>query len=159
MPCLRSPASQRTACLLLSPESVTLTLNLLPGDYAVCTLAPGAQAGVPARSDLWSLTRTADEFSLVCRESEVPVAALKAETGWRALRFQGPFDFVLTGILASVTTPLAQAGIGIFALSTFDTDYVLVKAAQLEAALAALRAAGHQIRLFPDQFESLCDTI
>jgi hypothetical protein len=70
---------------------------------------------------------------------------VKAEPGWRALKLRGPFPFSATGILASVLSPLAEAEVPIFAVSTFDTDYVLVPEARLEKAVAALRAAGHTV--------------
>ena len=121
-------------------------LNLLPGDYAVCQLRAGASLQVPAQAELWSLTRTAAEHSLVCAERDVPPdGVLKIEPGWRAFMLRGPFDFALTGILASVLNPLAAAGVGIFALSTFDTDYLLVKADRLDEAITALQRAGHEV--------------
>lgn len=120
-----------------------LTLSVLPGRYAVSQLPQGAPLPVPA-GVLWSLTRTPDELSLVCAEEHVPGGA-KAAGGWAAFKLHGPFPFDLTGILTSVLEPLRDAEIGIFALSTFDTDYVLVKAAHLPEALTALRAAGHML--------------
>lgn len=122
------------------------TLSLLPDRYAVCQLE--ADAELPA----WALTgplsctvRTPEELSVVCLESAVPVAGVLAERGWRALKLQGPFPFEMTGVLASVLAPLAAAGVGIFALSTYNTDYVLVKQDQLAAALEALQEAGHTV--------------
>ena len=91
-----------------------------------------------------SVTRTAGEISVVCEESLVPAGILK-ETGFRAWEFEGPFPFGLTGILDSVLHPLAQASIGIFAMSTYDTDYVLVKAEDLERSIAILRQCGHRM--------------
>ena len=123
-----------------------LTLSVLPNSYAVCRLQPGAP--VPAwasRGEFWSVVRTKDELSIVCDESSVPVDQSR-EGGWRLLKLEGPFAFTLTGILASVAQPLAEAGVSIFALSTFDTDYVLVKAAQLETARQALHLYGHTVR-------------
>jgi hypothetical protein len=98
--------------------------------------------------EFFSVSRTADELSIVCAESQVPAGPL-AERGWRALRVVGKLDFGLTGILASLAVPLAKAGVSIFALSTFDTDYVLVKGASLGAAASALRGAGHEITGLP----------
>ncbi len=89
-----------------------------------------------------SLTRTADETSVVCAQDAVP-ANVAAEPGWRALKLLGPFDFGEVGILAAVASPLADAGVPIFAVSTFDTDYVLVKQDRLPDAIRALEAAGH----------------
>jgi hypothetical protein len=90
------------------------------------------------------VTRTADELSIVCDEAAPPDGP-RVERGWRAFKFGGPFPFEATGILASVAAPLAAAGVGIFALSTFDTDYVMVKEAQLDPAVRSLRAAGHEL--------------
>lgn len=123
-----------------------LTLKTLAGNLAVCRLEPGA--ALPAwafgHGPLCSVTRTPEELSVVCGEQAVP-AGIRCERGWRALKVQGPLDFGLTGILNALSAPLAQAGISIFAVSTFDTDYLMVREAHLEAALAALRAAGHTI--------------
>ena len=91
-----------------------------------------------------SVTRTAAELSIVAPSAAVP-PEVRAERDWRALRVAGPLDFALTGILASLAAPLADAGVSIFALSTYDTDYVLVRHPQLDVALAALRAAGHTV--------------
>lgn len=124
-----------------------MNLSLLEGRFAVCRLP--LDAPVPAfaqqTSDFISITRTRQEFSLVCREELAP-ANCSQETGWRVLEVQGPLDFGLVGILASLTQPLAQAGISLFAVSTFDTDYLLVKETKLEEALRTLEAAGHSVR-------------
>lgn len=96
-----------------------------------------------------SLTRRAEEVSLVTVEEAVPrgeAVAVRSQGGWRLLELEGPFDFGLTGILLSVAAPLAEAGVGIFAVSTFDTDVVMVQEEQLERALAALQGAGHVVR-------------
>ena len=91
-----------------------------------------------------SVTRTPDELSIVCSEASVPPTA-RAQRGWRALEVQGPLDFSLTGVLAALTAPLAQARISIFALSTYDTDYLLVPGEDLARACATLTAAGHTV--------------
>jgi hypothetical protein len=101
---------------------------------------------VPAAStSIWSLTRTEAELSLVCAAQLAPQDAV-VENGWSALVVDGPLDFGLTGILASIAGPLADAQISIFALSTYDTDYVLVKTDQADAAVRTLEAAGHTVR-------------
>ena len=120
-------------------------VEILPGEFAICRLP--ASAPLPARagdSSFLSITRTTDELSIICPAGEIPADA-KHERGWRVLKLRGPFPFTETGILASILTPLADAKIGILAVSTFDTDYVLVKAAQLDAAATALREAGHKL--------------
>jgi hypothetical protein len=88
--------------------------------------------------------RRGDELSLVCREERVPGGAL-AERGWAALEVAGPMDLALTGVLAGLAAPLADAGVPVFALATYDTDVVLVPGARLEQAVAALRGAGHDV--------------
>lgn len=122
-----------------------LTLELLVGHLAICRIAPGE--GIPgwARgAGLYSITCTADEVSVVCDEADVP-GDVRSEPGWRALKVRGPLDFALTGILASIAAPLADAGVSIFAVSTFDTDYVLIREEALERAMGALAAAGHTV--------------
>lgn len=119
---------------------------LLPDDYAVCRLAAGAP--LPPELDnvkgVVSFTRTPDEVSVICETAHAPPGAA-INTPWRCLRVAGPVDLALTGILASLVNPLAEARVNIFAFSTFDTDYVLVPAVRLTEALAALAAAGHRI--------------
>ncbi|WP_412070354.1 ACT domain-containing protein [Rubrivirga sp. IMCC43871] len=122
-----------------------MTLDLLPGRLAVCRLTPDAPlADWMATGAVSSITRTPAELSVVCAESAVPPDAV-AERGWRVLAVRGPLDFALTGILAGLATPLAEAGVSIFALSTYDTDVLLVRDRQLGEAVAALRAAGHEV--------------
>jgi hypothetical protein len=125
-----------------------LTLLVLPGELAVVRLPPDAHvppwAFSPVPGSIWSMTRTDEELSLVRAAEAVPSDA-RAERGWRALRVAGTIDFALTGVLASVLAPLGEAAISIFAVSTYDTDYVLVRAHALPAAVDALRAAGHQV--------------
>jgi hypothetical protein len=127
-----------------------LRLALLPGELTLCRLA--ADAPLPA----WALdaldtpapfacvARTADELSIVCAAAPVPAAVDGVVArGWRALRVDGPLDLALVGIMARLAVPLADAGVSIFPVATHDTDYVLVRETQLDAAVAALRAAGH----------------
>jgi hypothetical protein len=124
-----------------------MRLDLLRGEFAIARL--GAADRVPewARSvDFVSITRTSDELSIVCESSRVP-ERVRAERGWRVLKIEGPLEFSMVGVLASIAGPLAGAGISIFAISTFDTDYVLVGAEKLAAAITALQAAGHQVQV------------
>ena len=120
------------------------TFSLHPGEWAILKLPPDAPVPdwtlLPA--SFLSITRTADELSIVAPASGIP-AGISAERGWTLLQLKGPFAFDQTGILASIATPLAEASVGIFALSTFDTDYLLVKTSQIPLALSALHAAGH----------------
>jgi hypothetical protein len=110
-------------------------LTLLPGELAVERHPPDAP--LPDRGGhgpLWSVTRTARELSVV-RPGE----------GWRAFEVEGPLDHALTGVLASIATPLAEAGVPIFAIATYDTDYVLVPAGRVDDATAALSGAGFSV--------------
>lgn len=123
----------------------TRTLTLLPDTFAVCR--SDADAAVPAwaTGSFFSITRTADELSIVCLQSLVP-DGIRCERDWRCFQLAGPIPFTTVGVLASLVTPLAEAGISVFAISTFDTDYVLVKAADLERAINAWRQCGHNVR-------------
>ena len=87
---------------------------------------------------------TADETSVVCELASVP-DGVTSEAGWRVFKVAGPIEFGLTGVLLSIAKPLADAGIGIFAVSTFDTDYVLVKGTSLDSAVVALTEFGHTV--------------
>ncbi|WP_029896549.1 ACT domain-containing protein [Desulfohalovibrio reitneri] len=119
-----------------------MRIRHIPGRYAVCRLdTDAAVPEKPAGASLWSATRTKDELSLVCPEEYAPAGA-RVEDGFAALMVEGPLDFSLTGVLASLAEPLARAGVSIFCLSTFDTDWLLVPAARLETARDALRGAG-----------------
>ncbi|MER7276762.1 ACT domain-containing protein [Dactylosporangium sp. NPDC000244] len=127
-----------------------LDLALLPGDYAICRLPAGsampagfAEAAMSGDAVL-SVTWTPEEVSILCPADRVPPGAT-VETPWRCLRVAGPVQLALTGILASIISPLADARVNIFAFSTFDTDYLLVPAVRLNEALAALGAAGHRV--------------
>jgi len=122
-----------------------LRLLRVAGTFAVCKLA--ATSPIPSwatRGDLFSVTRTSDELSVVCRQELVPDGAL-CERDWHCLRVAGAMPFTLVGVLAALTTPVANAGVGVFAVSTFDTDYLFIKADDLSKAVAALRAAGHEV--------------
>jgi hypothetical protein len=125
-----------------------IQLRLLPDRLAVCRLPAGSPAPQWATEQdagsLRSVTWSPDETSIVCAESAVP-GDLRAERGWLALMVLGPLDFSLTGVLAALSQPLASAGISIFALSTYDTDYLLVREAALGAAVEVLEAAGHEV--------------
>lgn len=94
---------------------------------------------------LASVTVTREEISIVCREERAPRQA-QAEMGWRVLKVASPLDFTLTGVLQSLTAPLARAQVSVFTLSTYDTDYILVPSRQLRRGIEALEACGHEIR-------------
>lgn len=127
-------------------KSHRLNLSLLAPEFAIIRLPPDAP--VPAWADggsFCSITRTAEELSVVCEAALVPQAA-KHTPGWRALKFHGPFDFSETGVLASVVAPLAAAGISVFVISTYDTDYLLLRQGEFARALSILRDAGHTVQ-------------
>ena len=124
--------------------AVRRRLLVLEGRFAVCRLAPDAPWPPSLPGPLVSVTRSADELSIVCPSAHAPRGA-RVEDGWRALKLQGPIPFEEIGVLSLLAAALAGAGLSVFALSTFDTDYVLVKEAFLARALAALRAARYSV--------------
>jgi uncharacterized protein len=121
-----------------------LRISILPSRLAVCRLAPHAEPPSWVRGAFTSVTRTADELSIVCDDDAVP-ADVKAERGWRAMKVEGPIPFEMTGVAAALVAPLAAAKISVFLLATFDTDYLLLKEEVLDAATGILRGAGHDI--------------
>jgi hypothetical protein len=122
-----------------------LELTLLAECFAISRLA--ADAPIPewaTQGVFFSVTRTGDELSLVTEFSRVP-PGVQSQPGWGVLKVHGPFVLSEIGVLASLTAPLAEAKISLFAVSTFDTDYLLVASETLSAAVAALERAGHRI--------------
>jgi hypothetical protein len=129
----------------MSKSERSFDLTVLPGAFAIVRLA--ADTPLPrwaARGEFFSVTRTSDEVSVVCLADQVP-SGIASETGWRAVKVTGPFALSEIGVLAAVAAPLAEAKVSLFAISTFDTDYLLVSEKQLNAAVAALKGAGHRI--------------
>ena len=127
--------------------SGVLRLSLLDGRFSIARLASDAPLpAAPASAALWSATRTRDELSLVCDEALVPAGA-RVESGWRAFMLQGPIPFDQTGVIAGLTEPLAAAEIPVFVLSTFDTDYLLVREPQVDRTRDVLTSiAGCEVR-------------
>jgi hypothetical protein len=125
-----------------------LPLVVLSYPIAICRLAPDAPVPAWANgpSPFVTLSRTEEELSITIVQSSVP-AELRCERDYRALKVRGPLPLNLVGVLASIASPLAEAGLSIFAISTFDTDYVLVKAGDLDPAVEALRKAGHSVTM------------
>lgn len=124
----------------------TLTISVLPKLFTICKFA--ADTPVPGWADggaFVSVTRTDAELSIVAETDRVPGDLHSAIPNWRVLKVHGPFDLSVVGVLASLVAPLAQKGISIFTISTFDTDYLLVQSNDLKAAAGALRSAGHSI--------------
>lgn len=122
-----------------------LRLRLLPATFAICRLEPHAAVPpwLPQRG-FSAVIRTAEELAIYSEESAVPEDVLAAR-GWRAFELVGPFDFDETGVIASVAGPLAEAGISVSVLATYDTDYVFVREDALENAAEVISAAGHHL--------------
>jgi hypothetical protein len=123
-----------------------LTLVVVEGAFALCRLE--AKAPLPSwatAGPLYSITRTKEELSIVCRQDQVP-QGVPGESDWRCLRVEGVMPLSVVGVLASLTLPLAEEGISIFALSTFDTDYLLIKQDVWDRATNALRRHGHVVQ-------------
>ncbi|NCA99657.1 MAG: ACT domain-containing protein [Clostridia bacterium] len=126
---------------------ISLTMKLLPGCYGICRLDKGSETPSWAVSgDLFSVTRTAEELSVVCPEQNIP-DGVKAERDWRILKVIGPLDFSLTGILAAISSALAASQISLFALSTYDTDYILVKEKDIDWAIDVLKKEQFEIEV------------
>ena len=125
-----------------------LTLLLFEGCLAVCRLP--ASSPVPtwgsAKGPFSSITRSEKELSIICNEAAVP-SGIHCERGWRVMKIENPLDFAQTGILVSLAAPLAEAGVSIFTVSTFDSQYLMVKEASIELALKILVNAGHEIQV------------
>ncbi len=123
-----------------------LQLNLLPQKYAMCRLDPNGPIPYWALlgDDFVSLTRTRSELSVSCLQENVP-AEIQAERDWRCLKVEGPFDFSVAGVHASLALPLAQADISILAIATYETDHILVKEEDLERTVGVLEEAGHRV--------------
>ncbi len=124
---------------------MALTMKLLSGKYGVCSL--GAFEAIPAWADngeFYSITKTSDELSIVCSESNIP-NNIKSERDWRILKVEGPLDFSLIGIISSISSVLAKQKISVFVISTYDTDYILIKEKYLRKSIDSLQDEGYNI--------------
>jgi hypothetical protein len=124
-----------------------ISLKIIPDRMAVCRLEP--LAPLPEWTDqpgFYSITRTAEELSVICSEKRVPPGAA-SEFGWRCFKLLGPFNFAEIGIISSLTQPLTESGVSVFVISTFDTDYLMVKEKDFRIAIDALTAQGHRVYL------------
>lgn len=122
-----------------------MRILVLPEQFCICRLE--IQDDIPVwakKSKLFSITKTIDELSIVCEQNDVP-AQIKSERDFRALKVLGPLDFSLTGILSSIAGPLAEVKVSIFAISTYDTDYILVREQDLDKAIVTLKSKGIDI--------------
>jgi len=123
-----------------------MIFTLLRDTFAITRLPNSAETPAWAASgDFSSITRTAEELSIVCRELNIP-AGTHADRGWQCMKLEGPIPLNTTGVAAGFTALLAKAGVSVFVISTFDTDYVLVKGDRFERAADALRGGGHSVR-------------
>lgn len=127
-----------------------LTLSILKSMFGICRLDSGSE--IPTwvyESSFFSITKTPEELSLVCPESSIPVnipEKVRTEKGWSCLKVEGPLDFGLTGILAGISRVFADNDISVFAVSTYDTDYIFVREKCLKLAVRALEEAGYEVR-------------
>jgi len=122
-----------------------IQIDVMPGTYAVCRLPRSAAIPTWATTGAFvSITRTNDELSVICASAVVPHDTV-ASHDWRTFKLRGPFDMDLVGVMLAVAAPLAAAGVSIMPISTYDTDYVLVRDQQFNVAIAALRRAGHEV--------------
>jgi len=129
-----------------SMERPQLTLTIVDEPLAICRRERDAEIPQWAcQGDFYSITRTPHELSIVCPESNVP-PDVESEPGWRALSSEGPLGFTLTGLVESLAEPLAVAGISIFVISTYYTDYLMVRENELEIAILALKNSGHIVK-------------
>lgn len=120
-----------------------MKLQVMAHTFCVCKLPP-SPITIPA-GEFFFLSKTDEELSLVCLSDNVPEHCIGREDGWRAFRLESPLDFSLTGVLAPIASILADASVPVFAVSTFNTDYVLVKDSDLSRALCHLSEAGYEI--------------
>ncbi len=120
-----------------------MVLERLPYDFTICKLKDASYLDL--NKGFWFVGRTDEELSLVCRTEDVPDGTIAKDDGWKCLRVKGMLDFSLVGILSGISYVLAENKIGIFAVSTFNTDYILVRKGNFEHALAVLSAAGYRI--------------
>lgn len=120
-----------------------MTIERIGYELTVCKV--GSVNDLSLSEEFYFIGRTDEEISLVCVTSAVPAGTTEREDGWKGFRVKGTLDFSLTGILSELAGILADSGIGIFAVSTYNTDYILVKAENYENALGALEAAGHTV--------------
>lgn len=120
-----------------------MKLKTIPFDLTVCKLADGGL--IDLNREFYFIGKTDEELSLVCRTEETPSNTTERDDGWRGFRIEGVLDFSLIGILSKLSSILAQNSIGIFAVSTYNTDYILVKKENFDKALSVLAEAGYKI--------------
>ncbi len=129
----------------MGSTELKLELSILEGTYGVCRLERSSQIPDWAlQGSFTTITKTLHELSVVCSQELIP-EKIRSEKGWKVLMVKGPLEFSLTGVLANLSSSLADAGISIFAISTYDTDYLLVKSGDLRKSISVLIDTGHKI--------------
>ena len=126
-----------------TPGGNKMELKKLPYDLTVCKVE--SMKDIDTDAEFFFIGKTDEELSLVCRTEDVPAKTAERDDGWRGFRIQGVLDFSLIGILSKLSGILADNKIGIFAVSTYNTDYILVKAENFERAMEVLEAAGYTV--------------
>ncbi len=127
--------------------SKDFVVRVLPGEYAICRLAPESSIpDSPEDAKFCSVTVTEAEISVVCESSHVPAGCQTTDADWGIVYIDAQMDLDIVGVLAKLLAPLRKAGISIFAISTFDTDYVLIRKSKLPVALNVLRSVGYDVR-------------
>ena len=121
-----------------------MELKRIEGQLTVCKLK--STADIDLNKDFYFIGKTDEEISLVCKTEDTPTETLERDDGWRAFRIQGTLDFSLIGILSKISSILAENKIGIFAVSTYNTDYILVKEENFDRAMSVLEDAGYIVR-------------
>jgi hypothetical protein len=116
----------------------------MPGEYSLCQLPPGSHVEKDPESELFSVTYTAEEVSVICETEHAPKNSVHSD-GWVCMRVQGPFDLNTIGVLDSILMPLANEGVSVMAFSTYNTDYVLIRSEKIDRARRALLSAGHRL--------------
>ena len=124
---------------------MNFAIALLPETFAICRLTSGAAIPDWVQGEFISITRTQEELSIVCRQENVP-DGVRAELDWRCLRIVGQLDFSLVGVIAQITGLLAKADISVFVMSTYDTDYFLVRQFDVDQTVESLKQAGHSVQ-------------
>jgi hypothetical protein len=128
----------------MATRAAGYTLEILQSDLAIVKLKPEDSVPRWAQGEFVAITKTATELSIVCAQSGIP-DDVEAERGWTGFRLAGPLAFDQVGVIASITAPLDAAQVPIFVVSTYDTDYLLIKSDHLDSASEALTASGHRI--------------
>lgn len=121
-----------------------MTIEKLPHDFSICKVSD--ISAINLNDEFCFIGKTDDEISAVCLSDSLPDGRTHTDSGWKGLRIQGELDFSLTGVLADITAVLAKAEVGIFAVSTYNTDYIFVKESSFDRAVAALSDSGYTVR-------------